>query len=143
MTDQALTVPDKRVPHVHGKLRQACLAMVWDGLPWDQAARKANLSLVSMRKALERAHVLAFLRQQKHVLRESVSCGNIHAFVDVRDNSGNPMARVQAGKALEQLSDVEQARGGAQQAMPGLVIRIVTETPIKTTLNANGDLIDE
>jgi hypothetical protein len=145
MTDQAL-IPsprDVKPSDISRKVRDAIDAMIWRGIKFDEAAREVGMSVRNMRLALERPAVLSYLRRQKQVMRESASGANVLALTEVRDQRDNQMARVQAVKALEQLADVEQARGGAQQAMPGLVIRIVTETPIKTTLNANGDLIDE
>jgi hypothetical protein len=60
------------------------------------------------------------------VLRTSERARNIHALVDVGDNSENSMARVSAVKTLEAVSDVEAARGGSATMTPGLVIQIVS-----------------
>jgi hypothetical protein len=142
---QAVNDRSDRSPplRVGGKLRQALLLMVWEGLPYNTAAERCNLRVHSMREALERPHVLAFIRSQKQVMRTAASGANILALTEVRDQRDNQMARVQAVKALEQLSDTDQARGGSAPAQPGLTIQIITNSSTKPTINANGDLIDE
>jgi hypothetical protein len=56
-------------------------------------------------------------------LRTSERARNIHALVDVRDGSGNAMARVGAVKALEQISD-EAGSHRSSVTPPGLTIII-------------------
>jgi hypothetical protein len=62
--------------------------------------------------------------------------------VDVRDNSGNAMARVQAAKTLEQISEEENQRhpAGAFVELPGLQIIILPPNP--PALPAGGEAID-
>lgn len=106
--------------------------MVWNGTAYDEAGPQAGLTVRTMRLALERPHVLAYLRAQKEVLRESASAKNIHRLVAVRDQDENKMAIVQAVKALEQLG--EDAPGaGARSANPGIVIVIAPQGAGLTT----------
>jgi hypothetical protein len=56
-------------------------------------------------------------------LRTSERARNIHALVDVRDGSGNAMARVGAVKVLEQISD-EAGSHRSSVTPPGLTIII-------------------
>lgn len=108
---------------VDGKLRKACMALVHDGLGWKEAAERAGFRPSSMLSALERPHVKAFIKQQRDVLRSSMCGRNILVLAEVRDQTDNQMARVQAVKALEQLEDQQVARGPAA-AMPGLTIHV-------------------
>lgn len=99
--------------------------MVWEGLPDNEAAVKVGITIYAVRLALKLPHVRAYYRGQLEVLRERESARNIHALVEVRDQKTNQMARVQAVKALEQLSDEQQASANTQQ-LPGLVVVVNT-----------------
>lgn len=79
----------------------------------------------SVRTALNKPHVKAYYLKQLEVLRTSERARNIHALVEVRDQQKNQMARVGAVKALEQLSDEQQASANTQQ-LPGLVVVVNT-----------------
>jgi hypothetical protein len=57
-------------------------------------------------------------------LRTSERARNIHVLAEIREQTGNQMARVQAVKTLEQISDAEQQTGRGSQLTPGLVIVI-------------------
>lgn len=144
MTDQALATLERSAPmRCTGRLKRAIDAMVWEGLKRDDAAASAGMTVHSVREALRRPHVKAYYLQQLDVLRTSERARNLLALTEVRDQRDNQMARVQAVKALEQLSDTDQGRGGAAPAQPGLTIQIITNSSMKPTLSANGDLIDE
>src|SRR4249919_690669 len=150
MTDQAMTSqqdlnePLRSAPMaVTGRLKRAIDAMVWQGLSRDDAAISARLQVHSVREALRKPHVKAYYLAQLDVLRTSERARNLLALTEVRDQRDNQMARVQAVKALEQLSDQEQARGGAAPAQPGIVIQIISNSPTKPLINQQGDLIDE
>lgn len=97
--------------------------MVWEGLDIAEACRDANLKADSMRKALCKPHVLAYMRAQREVLRASMSGRNILTLAEVRDQTGNAMARVAAVKALEQLGDDPNKPTG-NASVPGLVVVI-------------------
>lgn len=121
----------KRSLAVTGKLRDACLLMVFgpeDGddagcaLSMDEAARKAGITTRQIRKALDKPHVRQFLNQQKQVFRASASAQNISRLVELRDESENAMAKLGAIKLLEQVD--EQADRKATARTPGVVILI-------------------
>lgn len=79
----------------------------------------------SLRTALSKPHVKQYYLGQLQVLRDSERARNIHALAEVRDQQENKMARVQAVKALEQISDdAPSARGSV--SLPGLVIVVNT-----------------
>lgn len=115
--------PDK-IERVTGKVRVAIDSMVWDGLPRSKAAEFAGLSEHGLYKALRKPPVKAYYMAQLDILRTSERARNIHTLAEVRDQTTNQMARVQAVKALEQIDDSEQASRGSQ-ALPGLQIVIV------------------
>ena len=86
----------------------------------------------TLRRYLTRPQVIAFLRAERRAFREAVCCGNELALRRVRDGDqhANPMARVQAVRALEALDEAAEAKApGGRAPVPGLVIRILHRTP--------------
>jgi hypothetical protein len=116
---------------VTGRLKLACDLMVYSGLSWDKAALQAGLTVRSMRLAMERPHVLRYLRDNREVFRVAACSSNILKLVELRDSSPNAMARVQAIKALEGIED-ESTRTAGRQTVPGLVVVIQQSTPPPT-----------
>jgi hypothetical protein len=111
------------------KVREAILAMVWEGLKRDAAATKAGIKDNSLYVALRRPDVKAFYLRELDVLRTSERARNIHTLAEVRDQTSNQMARVQAVKALEQLADDESGASVRANSLPGLQIVIQTGGP--------------
>ena len=131
MSDTALALPkpinlpanaDGKRLKVGGKLRIAINAMIWDGLPLDKAAEKANLTTAAVRQALAKSHVLQYLKAEREVLRSSINARNITRLAEIRDAADN-MPAVNAIKALEQLDDTVAA-GSQRQSAPGIVFII-------------------
>lgn len=137
MTDITVSAPTDLAPKqqqqrplaISAKVKTALDAMVWQGLKRGEAAQIAGLKEHSLYVALSRPHNKTYYLSQLEVLRTSERARNIHALADVRDGS-NQMARVQAVKALEQLSDDPQANAQRIQT-PGLVVVINTQ-PVAT-----------
>jgi hypothetical protein len=127
---------------VRGKLAIAIHRMLELGEPYNDAAKNAGLTTRAIRKALDKPHVLAYLRQHKQVFREAASAGNIRRLTQIRDAADN-MPAVQAIKVLEQLGDEQQQRNPSPSASPGVVIRVVTNViaaPASTrTIDAHAD----
>lgn len=121
----AIQTPAKsaRTPRVGGKTKAAIDLMVWEGLTDNQAAVKTGITIVAIRLALKQPHYRAYLRSQCEMLRLRESPRNIHTYVDVRDNSGNSMARIAAAKALDGQTD-QQVSSGLTRS-PGVVIQIL------------------
>jgi hypothetical protein len=135
LTPSANRLPESKRARLSNKLKSALDDMVWNGAPFDEAARAASYSVQSMRKALNRRHVLRYLREQKQVMRESVSAGNILTLREIRDRGSNDMARVKSVQVLEAMGDVEHTRlGSGEPSQPGLTIQIITSSP-GTTVN--------
>jgi hypothetical protein len=114
------TAPPSRVSP---KIKQAIEHMVADGLPWNDAAVKVGITTRTMRLALDRPHVLAYLRQCKQVLREAASAANITRLTQIRDAADN-MPAVNAIKVLEQIGDEQPGQRNAGHST-GLTIRLV------------------
>lgn len=120
----AIPLKPSKIERVTGKVRVAIEAMVWDALPRAKAAEHAGISEHGLYKALRKPPVKAYYMAQLDVLRTSERARNIHTLAEVRDQTSNQMARVQAVKVLEQIDDGETANRGSQ-ALPGLQIVIV------------------
>jgi hypothetical protein len=124
----AMAKPDRR-KIITGKLKTALNLMVWGDennapLEWDAAARTANLSTRSMRRALERPNVQAYLHGQKQVFRAAIGCKTLSRLAQLRDQDDNKNAAVAAAKTLEQLEDVAAGAPRVPTA-PGFCIVVV------------------
>jgi hypothetical protein len=146
LTVQQRAAVGKTIPNgVSGRLKAALDDMTWNGTPWEEAAKKANLTVRAMRLAMKRPHVLKYLRAERGVLLASASGQNLHALTRLRDQDENRAAAVQAARALEGLANeqfgpvVQRGVGGGPRAgylidlsddqKPGLVIVIREPTP--------------
>jgi hypothetical protein len=110
---------------VTGKLKAVLDLVVDEGLDPYAAAAKLGYHARSMRMALNKRHVLAYLRTAREVLRQAASAQNIHFAVEMRANSTNEMAKLGAMKFIEQIEDEALRRGHVPALTPGLVIQIV------------------
>lgn len=68
---------------------------------WDEAAVKAGMHVRSMRLALKRPHVIAYLKQARQVFLASVGAGNIRRLAQLRDQDDNRNAAVAAARTIE------------------------------------------
>jgi hypothetical protein len=122
-TAQSDVKPERKLK-ITAKVRAAIHNMIWLGLKRDAAAEAAGIRDNSLYIALRRPDVKAFYLRELDVLRTSERARNIHVLAEIREQTGNQMARVQAVKTLEQISDAEQQTGRGSQLTPGLVIVI-------------------
>ena len=113
------SVPPLRITK---RVKDAIRAMVVDKLRWDDAAVAVGLSTRAMRLALEKPHVITYLRKQLDVSRGARQVANFHRLCEIADADNN-MPAVNAIKALEQLSD--EQTNTKQTTSPGVTIRIV------------------
>lgn len=104
------------------RTERAIHAMVWLGLPRKEAAAHVGIEDNSLYRAFRRPAVKALYLSMVEELRTSEKARNIHVLVDVRDNSANDMARVQAAKELHR--DPEGYGTNTMQRVPGVVIQI-------------------
>jgi hypothetical protein len=75
------------------------------------------------------------------VLRTSERARDIHTLNEVRDQTSNQMARVQAVKAKWQIEDGDENGSGRAKSLPGLQIVIVTGQPVEPAVSV-GPIID-
>jgi hypothetical protein len=110
---------------VTGRLKNVLDRVVNEGADPYEAGRAEGMLARSIRKALAKPHVLAYLRAARQVLREQARAQNIHHMIEMSRSSTNEMAKLGAMKLLEQ--NDEYSRPNAHgQTMPGLVICIVS-----------------
>jgi hypothetical protein len=129
--------PDKRPRPIPKVVREAILLMIYgdpedeDGLPIDfiSAAKAVGMQPQTLRRYLHRPQVIALLRAERRAFREAVLAGNELALQRVRDGDqhSNPMARVAAARALEQLGDVDHDRPVGTSSTPGVTIRLIAQ----------------
>jgi hypothetical protein len=125
--------PAERKPPAEGSkpllpspiVRRAIDAMVWEGIPRDAAAKAAGMLPKSLYNAFTKPHVKRYYLDQLEVLRTSERARNIHTLCEVRDQTSNQMARVNAVAALERVEDQAHSAGAARQA-PGFTILVQT-----------------
>ena len=153
MTDTSLAtippaspLPQRKVKKlvVTRKIRTAIEAMVWQGLSRKDAAQVAGLVEHSLYVALRSPHVKQHYLAELDVLRTSERARNIHRAVEIREQTSNQMASIQAIKLLEQISDDAPASRGSV-SLPGLVIVVnnggqLTQSP---TIDAEMKVISE
>jgi len=136
-TRQAIATQGRSAPlKVTGKLRDAIEQMVWYGLTRSEAAAKAGLTEHALYVAFRKPHVKAHYLGELEVLRTSERARNIHTLVEVRDQTKNQMARVNAVAALEQSAET-QGRSTGSVSLPGLTIQIITQSssePVTRTI---------
>jgi hypothetical protein len=125
MTDLTVAEPVRpgRIDYPTPRVKQAIELMVWQGLPFNQAAKEARLTVRAMRLALEKPNVIRYLREQKQIFREAANGKNIVRLCQIRDAADN-MPAVNAIKVLEQLDDEQTTT--KQTTSPGITINIVS-----------------
>ena len=121
--DKTSLARNKQPPlRITKRVKDAIHAMVVDKQRWDDAARSVGLTARHMRLALEKPHVIAYLRKQLDVSRGARQVANYHRLCEIADAENN-MPAVQAIRALEQISD--EQTNTKQTTSPGVTIRIV------------------
>lgn len=110
------------------KLKCALDLMVYgnnqgEPVQWNEAAKTVGLSLNAMRKALEKTHVLRYLKEQKQVFRSSVSAANILVARQIRDEGKNDNARIKAIEYLDEISTKNpHEMGVGRTVQPGVTV---------------------
>lgn len=130
---------DRKTPtrqRLGAKLKAALDSMVWDGLPYADAARKANLTTYAMRCALDRSHVQAYLRSQRQVFRASLVDEATFRMRALSRQDENKAAAFSATSKLMSESDQEHS-AGAQRHAPGLVVQIINSPGSTSVSTAN------
>lgn len=105
------------------KVKRACGVMIQEGLPWQQAADKAGLSKQHFWLALQQAHVINYIRQQRQVFRASLVDEATFRVRELSRQDDNKAAAFSAASRLMSEQD-EQVSRGSQHSSPGLVVII-------------------
>jgi hypothetical protein len=111
----------RSVPRMTPQVRAACDLMIYEALPWEQAAVKAGVPARSMRRALHRPYVLKYLRDERQVLLAAISTATPMRLAQLRDQDENRNAAVNAARTLEGL-DADMPMRAGQASAPGFVI---------------------
>jgi len=131
--DNSRLARNKQPPlRITKRVKDAINAMVIDKQHWSDAARSVGLTSRHMRLALEKPHVMAYLRKQLDVSRGARAVANYHRLCEIADAENN-MPAVNAIKALEGL-ELEQTNN-KQTTSPGVTIRIVNVATTNPTTN--------
>lgn len=91
---------EKKEPVVTDKQRRAIEAMVFDGLKRPDAAKAAGMHDDSLRLALRKPDVLAYLNEQQEVLRASLRPRALHTMGELLD-SKNDSTKFKAAEYLD------------------------------------------
>ena len=117
-----------RAVRIPEKVRHAITAMVEEGLDFVSAGKQHGVTAQMMRRWLDRAEAIAFLRQARSRFRQSACAANEAYLVAIRSGD-NSAAAVHAIRTLEQLADNELARPSNVPDARGVTIRIVNVAP--------------
>jgi hypothetical protein len=123
-------------------VRIAVDAIIGDRCTRDEACKRAGITERALYLALAKPEVAKYWNDAVHVLRNGERAANIFALIDVRDKSGNSMARVSAAKALEQVPEHEAAAARGGLTLPGLQIVIVQGGGAMRSIGPEPELID-
>jgi hypothetical protein len=107
---------------IQPQLKSALDKIVWQGMDPFEAAQSVGMNSRSMRKALERPHVLAYLQSQRAAFRASLQASNMHFARDIRENSENDAARVRCLQYIDGDKLHEAPPGRAPT--PGVVVHV-------------------
>ena len=140
MSDVAIAEPpqskpdrSKRIDQLTPRVRRAIDLMIWDAMPYDEAAREVGLTTRAMRLALGKPHVVAALKREMHVLKTSEGPASIKRIKTIRDAAENKPALDAAMWFVTE--DEQQSRQSGVSASPGVTIRVVTvvqSAPVQT-----------
>ena len=149
LSDERNSLAERKLKRVPPAVISAVNAMVDEGLTWQDAAAKVGIQTRQLRRWLEKPLVLAFMRKQREMLRESELASNILYLGRIKRAAPN-MPAVNAILALERMGDATSAPGGGLSHSPGITIQINTgpsdeRQPVKTTidLTANPPILDD
>lgn len=115
-------------------VQKAIDMMVHIGTHRDEAAKAVGMLPKSLYKALAKPHVKRYFNAQLEVLRTAARARNFHRLESIREQDNNPMAAVNAIKALEGLAADQEANPAGRAQVAGLQIVIIQGgQPMRTT----------
>ncbi len=125
-----------------GKVRKAIELMVFEGHQRKDAALAAGIKDKSLYNALAKPHVKHFYNRLLEVLRTSGRARNFHRLEEIREQTTNPMAAVNAIKTLEALADSPPLTPGTPRT-PGLVFIINQAGSAPVVMEKASKIIDQ
>lgn len=114
---------------VTGALKVACDDMIQTGKRWDQAALDAGLAVRSLRLAMQKPHVLKYLKDERALFLTTLNLANPTALAGIRDKGKNDAARVRAVATLEEMAGTIANQHPGQATVPGVVVQIINGPP--------------
>lgn len=133
---------------VTGKLKIAIDLMTWEGKPYSEAAKIAGLTTRGLRMALEKEHVLRYMRSQRRALLASEGPKTIARLAELRDQNDNRNAAVASARTILNITD-EEARspGLGRPQVAGFVIVLrengpPSDPPLRS-VTIEGNVVDE
>ena len=88
--------PERAARRIPSKVRACVIDMISEGIGFIEAAQRHGMRPATMREWLHRPECAALVRSERKAYRLAISCGTERALADVRDNSINSQARVNA-----------------------------------------------
>ena len=139
LSDERNSLAERKLKRVPPAVISAVNAMVDEGLTWQDAAAKVGIQTRQLRRWLEKPLVLAFMRKQREMLRESELASNILYLGRIKRAAPN-MPAVNAILALERMGEVASGQAGGVSHSPGITIVINSpqsdeRQPVKTTID--------
>jgi len=114
---------------VTGRLRTAIEAMVFEGATRPEAAEIAGMQDKSLRSALTKSHVLAYLNEQMEVLRTGARPKALNRIINLVDKSGSDRVRLDAARYIDGMDRTVHQQGSQVNVqvnnrieLPGYVI---------------------
>ena len=104
-TQQRAAVGKSKRNGVSGRLKEALDDMTWNATLWEEAARKANLTVRAMRLALKRPATLKYLRAERGVMMAQASAATFHRLDTLMRQDENKGAAVAAARTIEQMTN--------------------------------------
>jgi hypothetical protein len=134
-------------PRVTRKVKAAIDLMVFSGQNRDTAADSVGLHRDSMRKALKRPDVLAYLRDQQQVLRTSEAARSIKRVADLADGSKSDAVKLDANELLLGLDGIVPVTKGEVHhthsgIVPGLTVVFGGWRPHTVIAAKTGEAVD-
>jgi hypothetical protein len=138
--------PSNRAKPSRLRARSVTQSRIWSGMASHELKqpKRPVCPITGFTRRLRSPPVKQHYLSELDVLRTSERARNIHRAVEIREQTSNQMASIQAIKLLEQISDDAPASRGSV-SLPGLVIVVNTGAPLTQppTIDADMKVISE
>jgi hypothetical protein len=133
-SSKALTNATTRPKRVTGKLVHAIKRIIEHGDDLEQAGKASGLTTHAVRCALARPHVIAYMRERRHVFRAYLCASNEWHAARIREQTDNHTAAIQAIRILNELGDEHERKNAIRT--PGITIQIIAAPSGKDVTSA-------